>query len=61
VKIKSYVPMVIRYTRYVIESKSFIPAQNICISHLTYMYAQRGITHKVNGLVLGRVSFDTCS
>ena len=36
VKIKSYMAMVIRCTRYVIEPGSFIPAKNIRIIYLTY-------------------------
>ena len=53
-KIKSHVTMVVRYTWNKFESSSFVQAQ-ISI----YMCASTGMMHKINGLILDRVSFDT--
>lgn len=53
-KIKSHVTIVVRYTWNEFESSSFVQAQ---IS--LYMCASTGMMHKINGLILDRVSFDT--
>lgn len=56
VKIKSYVTTAIKYAWYVFESRSIQSSSNLLAIQYSYMYAQIGIMHLINGLILKRVT-----
>lgn len=52
-----YVALVIRYMRYVLNSRFNHTGSNLPIIHLPCMYAPIGIVHMMNGFILDRVAF----